>query len=63
MTVGGIYTGTASDTYTITIDTTNGSVMGAGSGNVPTFTVADTPGTDDNANPIELLYTSHWYDV
>lgn len=62
-TTGGIYTGTASDTYTITIDTTAGSVMGAGSGNVPTFTVADTPGTDDNANPIELLYPGHWYDV
>ena len=62
-TTGGIYTGTASDTYTITIDTTAGSVMGAGSGNVPTFTVADAPGTDDNANPIELLYPLHWYDV
>ena len=62
-TTGGIYTGTATDTYTITIDTTAGSVMGAGSGNVPTFTVADTPGTDDNANPIELLYPLHWYDV
>lgn len=60
---GGIYTGTANDTYTVTIDTTNGSVMGAGSGNVPTFTVTDTPGTDDNANPIELLYPNHWYDV
>lgn len=60
---GGIYLGTANDTYTVTIDTTNGSVMGAGSGNVPTFTVADTPGTDDNANPIELLYPDHWYDV
>lgn len=61
--VGGIYTGSATDTYTVTIDTTGGSVMGAGSTNVPVFTVADTPGTDDNANPIELLYASHWYDV
>lgn len=62
-TTGGIYTGTASDTYTITISTANGSVMGAGSGNVPTFTVADAPGTDDNGNSIELLYPNHWYDV
>lgn len=61
--VGGIYTGAAADTYTLTIDTTGGSVMGAGSTNVPVFTVADTPGTDDNANPIELLYANHWYDV
>lgn len=63
VTVGGIYTGTSNDTYTVTIDTTNGSVMGAGSGNVPTFSVSDTPGGDDNANPIELLYAKHWYDV
>lgn len=62
-TVGGIYTGTANDTYTVTIDTTNGSVMGAGSGSVPTFTVTDTPGSDDNANSIELLYPQHWYDI
>lgn len=60
---GGLYTGTADDTYTVTIDTTNGSTMGAGSGNVPQFTVTDTPGSDDNANPIELLYPNHWYDV
>jgi hypothetical protein len=60
---GGIYTGSAVDTYTITISTTAGSVMGAGSGNVPTFTVADTPGSDDNANSIELLYPNNWYDV
>lgn len=63
VTTDGIYLGTANDTYTITIDTTNGSTMGAGSGNVPSFTVTDTPGTDDNANAIELLYADHFYDV
>lgn len=63
ITTGGIFLGTANDTYTITISTTNGSTMGAGSGNVPTFTVTDTPGTDDNANAIELLYADHFYDV
>src|SRR5574338_21397 len=61
--VGGIYTGSANDTYTVTLDTTSGSVMGAGSGSVQRFTVTDTPGTDDNANSIELLYPNHWYDV
>jgi len=62
-TTDGTYRGAADDTYTVTIDTTNGSTMGAGSGNVPTFVVTDTPGTDDNANPIELLYADHFYDV
>jgi len=60
---GGIYTGGADDVYTVTIDTTNGSTMGAGSTNVPQFTVTDTPGSDDNANPIELLFSDHWHDV
>jgi len=62
-TVGGLYTGVAGDSYTVTISTTAGSTMGAGSGNVPTFTVTDTPGSDDNANPIELLYPGAWYDI
>ena len=60
---GGLYSGAADDTYTVTIDTTNGSTMGAGSAAVPQFTVTDAPGSDDNANPIELLYPDHWYDV
>ncbi len=62
-TTDGTYLGSADDTYTVTIDTTNGSTMGAGSVNVPQFTVTDTPGSDDNANPIELLYSDHYYDV
>jgi len=37
--------------------------MGAGSANVPSFTVTDTPGVDDNANSIEILYADHYYDV
>ncbi len=63
ITLDGIFVDTADDVYTITIDTTNGASMGAGTGNVPSFTVTDTPGTDDNANPIELLYVDHFYDV
>ncbi len=62
-TTDGIYTGAADNVYTVTISTTNGSTMGAGSANVPTFTVADSPGSDDNANAIELLYPDHYYDV
>jgi len=62
-TTDGTYIGGADDTYLITIDTTNGSTMGAGSNNVPSFVVTDTPGVDDNSNPIELLYADHYYDV
>jgi hypothetical protein len=61
-TAGGLYTHTSDDVYTVTIDTTNGSTMGAGSASVPTFTVTDVL-SDNNANPIELLYPDHWYDV
>jgi len=61
---GGLFTDTSSDNaYTVTIDTTNGSTMGAGGGSVPQFTVTDSPLNDDNANPIELLFPNHWYDV
>jgi hypothetical protein len=60
---GGLYTGVADDDYIVTITTTNGSTMGAGAGNVPTFTVTDTPGSDANSDAIELLYHNHWYDV
>lgn len=59
---GGLYDG-SDDDYVVTIDTTNGSTMGAGAGNVPSFTVTDSPGSDDNANDIELLFPNHWYDV
>lgn len=64
METGGLYTGIADDVYTITIDAlTGGSMMGVGAGNVPTFVVTDAPGIDDNANPIELLFSNAWYDV
>ncbi len=59
----GIYTGASDDVYTVTIDTTNGAVMGAGANAVPSFTVTDAPGGDDNSNPIELLYVNHLYEV
>jgi len=62
-TTDGIYIGSADDEYTVTIDTTNGSTMGAGAGNVPSFIVEDTPGVDDNLNDIELLYADHYYDI
>jgi hypothetical protein len=62
-TTDGMYIGSADDVYTVTIDTTNGSTMGAGAGNVPTFITEDTPGVDDNLTSIELLYADHYYDI
>jgi hypothetical protein len=47
-------------TYTITIDTTNGSTMGGGTGNVPTF-VVNSSSTDDIVNAQELLYPNTYY--
>ena len=73
-TVSGLYAGTAESAgdwneasdaeYTVLVSTTNGSVMNAGSGNVPTFTVTSSGGTPDNvATPQEILYSDYWYDI
>lgn len=62
MTVGGQFsTDSGDDTYTITIDVTNGTTMGAGTGNVPTMSWTST--LSDNGGPIELLYPDYWYLV
>lgn len=70
--VGNTYAGTATvagdwnestdETYTITISTSAGSVMNAGSGNVPTMTWTSTQG-DNNATAVELLYSNKWYYI
>jgi hypothetical protein len=64
ITTGGLYHDTDQDdtTYSMSINTTNGSTMGAGSTNVPTISWTSTPVTD-NGGPIELLYPDHWYDI
>jgi hypothetical protein len=62
MTTGGQFsTDSGDDTYTITIDVTNGTTMGAGTGNVPTMSWTSTG--SDNGGPIELLYPNYWYYV
>ncbi|MBD3260709.1 MAG: hypothetical protein GF334_03395 [Candidatus Altiarchaeales archaeon] len=63
VTTGGLYTNSTDTTYTITIDTTNGSTMGAGNDNVPQMTWTSSPVSDSSASPIELLYPDHFYDV
>ena len=72
---GNTYAGTATITgdwnhdtacsYTVTIDTSGGNeVMNAGTTNVPTFTVNDTGGlNDDIATAQELLYSDYYYYV
>lgn len=62
ITTGGLFTGGSDTTYTLVIDTTNGSTMGAGSGNVPQVSWTTT-GVSDAGGPIELLFADHWYDI
>jgi hypothetical protein len=62
MTTGGIFNGPSDITYTLSIDVTNGTTMGAGTGNVPTLSWTSTS-TDDSDAATELLYPDHWYNV
>lgn len=60
--VDGIFKYASNITYTITIDITNGSTMGGGTGNVPTMSWTST-GSADDGGPIELLYPNYWYNL
>jgi hypothetical protein len=63
-TTGGMFTGTGDPTYTITIDVTNGTTMGNGTGDVPRMRWTSTDGDDMGAGEyVELLYPLHWYKV
>lgn len=55
--------GSGDTTYTISIDVTNGSTAGAGTGNVPTMTWTASPVADDSVTDTELLYANHWYNI
>lgn len=61
-TAGGFWNGDSNETYTITVDTTNGQTVGGGTGNVPTFTVSSTQ-SDDVATAQEILYPNEPYYV
>lgn len=63
MTTGGVANPSSDIEYVISIDITNGSVMGAGTGSVPTMTWTSTGSVDDSAVDTELLYPDHWYNV
>lgn len=62
-TTGGVYNYAADTTYTITIDITNGSTMGQGTGNVPLMTWSAAASADDSTATTELLYPDYWYNV
>lgn len=62
MSTGGVFNGTINSTYTISIDTTNGTTMGATTGNVPRMSW--TSSIDDSSTAFtELLYPNHWYKI
>jgi hypothetical protein len=65
MTTGGFYSDNliTADTYIINIDTTNGTTVGAGAGNVPRYKITGH-GTDNNpSNWVDILYADYWYPV
>ncbi len=64
MTTGGVFNHTADTTYVIEIDVTNGTTMGASTGNVPRMRWTSAGGSGDNQTDwTELLYPDYWYSV
>lgn len=63
LSTGGVFNDTQDILYVITIDVTNGTTMGGGTGNVPTMSW--TSESKDTAQTVatELLYPNHWYNV
>lgn len=62
LTADGVFDYGSSITYTMSIDVTNGTTMGAGTGNVPTMSWTST-GSADDGGPTELLYPDYWYSL
>jgi len=63
ITTGGAFNHSGDITYTISIDCTNGTTMGQGTGNVPTMSWTSGGACYDSAVSTELLYPDHWYYV
>lgn len=61
-TAGGFWNGDNNETYTVTVDTTNGATVGGGTNNVPTFTVSSTQ-SDTISTPQEILYANEPYYI
>lgn len=62
ITTGGVFNYTENVSYVLSIDTTNGTTMAGGTGNVPTMSWTST-GSVDDGGPVELLYPDYWYYV
>jgi hypothetical protein len=62
LTTAGVFNAAGNLSYVISIDTTNGTTVGAGTGNVPTMHWTST-GSDDSTEAVELLYPDYWYNV
>ena len=62
MFTGGVFSGPSDMTYTISIDVTNGTTIGGGTGNVPRMSWTSSGG-DSSTTATELLYANHWYKV
>ena len=62
ITTGGVYNYSNTTTYTLSIDTTNGTTMGGGTDNVPTLSWVSSDGLD-NGGPVELLYPNYFYKI
>jgi hypothetical protein len=58
----GVFNAAGNLTYTLSIDATNGTTVGAGTGNVPTLSWTST-GSDDSTQAVELLYSDFWYKI
>ena len=63
ITTGGVFNADQDITYTINISTTNGTTMGAGTGNVPEMSWTSTGNVDDSSSDVELLYPNYFYKV
>lgn len=59
----GAFNHTVDLTYTISVDCSNGTTMGGGTGNVPRITWTSTGAADDSVAPLELLYPNFWYKL
>lgn len=62
LTTGGVFSGGSDITYTISIDVTNGTTMGGGTGNVPRLSWMSNGG-DSSTTDTELLYVDYWYKI
>ena len=59
----GVFNYTSDIQYTLDIDTTNGTTMGGGTGNVPRMRWTSSPSYDNQTDWTELLYPDYWYKV